>query len=523
MNIIETVNVTKKYGAFTANDNINLAVAEGEIKAIVGENGAGKTTLMNMLYGLSSPTSGKFFIRGEEANFSTPLDAIDAGLGMVHQHFKLVPSLTVCENIVLGVEIMREGKLGKLPFIDSKKQYEKMQEVIDKFKFDLNLKDKVEDISIGSKQQVEIMKMLYRDVDILILDEPTAVLTPQEVDDLIISLKELKAKGKTIIVITHKLGEVMDLSDSVTIIRLGRVVGDVKTKDTTQRELAQIMVGRDVVLRVNKEEVDCSNNNVVYKLENISTKNMLGKEVLSDINIEVKEGEILGIAGVEGNGQSELVKILTGLMTSTKGKITLNGKDITNWWPADIREAGIGIIHEDRYAQSLCRDMTISENIVAGYHRKPDVSKYGMMRYGEIFRKRDRLVNDYDIRIADPDGEVSQLSGGNAQKLIIAREFDSNPKLLIACQPTHGVDVGSIEFIHNKILELRKQGAGVVLVSSELTEIMSLSDRIAVMYKGRIIGEVDANKTNTAEVGLLMAGITNEGGDKAWEKERHLH
>jgi len=514
MNIIETANITKKYGELTANDKINLIFAEGEIKAIVGENGAGKSTLMNMLYGLLRPTSGKIFIREKEVEFFTPLDAINEGIGMVHQHFKLVPSLTICENILLGVEIMYKGKFGKLPFIDSKKEYENVQEVIDKFKIDLNLKDKVEDISIGLKQRVEIMKMLYRNVDILILDEPTAVLTPQEVDALIIDLKELKDKGKTIIFITHKMSEVMKLSDSVIIMRRGRVVGDVKTKDTTEQEIAQIMVGRDVVTRVNKEEIDYSNSGVIYKLENISTKNMLGKEVLSDINIEVKKGEILGIAGVEGNGQSELVKILTGLMTSTKGKIIFNGKNITNWWPVDIREAGIGIIHEDRYAQGLCRDMTINENIVAGYHRKPDVSKHGMMRYGEIAKKRDRLVKEYDIRITNPDGKVSQLSGGNAQKLIIAREFDSNPRLLIAYQPTHGLDVGSIEFVHSKILELRKQEAGVVLVSSELTEIMSLSDRIAVMYNGRIIGKVDAHKTNIEEVGMLMAGITNKRSNK---------
>lgn len=510
MNIIETANITKKYGELTANDSINLRFAEGEIKAIVGENGAGKSTLMNMLYGLSRPTSGKIFIREKEVDFFTPLDAINAGIGMVHQHFKLVPSLTICENILLGVEIMYKGKFRKTPFIDSKKEYEKVQEVIDKFKIDLNLKDKVEDISIGLKQRVEIMKMLYRNVDILILDEPTAVLTPQEVDALIIDLKELKDKGKTIIFITHKMSEVMKLSDSVIVMRRGRVVGDVKTKDTTEQEIAQIMVGRDVLLRVNKEEIDYSKSGVIYKLENISTKNMFGKEVLSDINIEVKKGEILGIAGVEGNGQSELVKILTGLMTSTKGKIVFNDKNITNWWPVDIREAGIGIIHGDRYAQGLCRDMTINENIVAGYHRKPDVSKHGMMRYVEIAKKRDRLVKEYDIRIANPDGNVSQLSGGNAQKLIIAREFDSNPKLLIAYQPTHGLDVGSIEFVHNKILKLRKQGAGVVLISSELTEIMSLSDRIAVMYNGRIIGKVDAHKTNIEEVGMLMAGITNK-------------
>ena len=508
MNIIETVDITKRYGDFVANDAINLAVSEGEIKAIVGENGAGKTTLMNMLYGLLSPTSGKLLVRGKEVNFSSPLDAINSGLGMVHQHFKLVPSLTVCENILLGIEVLKN----KTPFIDAKKQYEKVQAVVDKFKFDLNVRDRVEDVSIGQKQRVEIMKMLYRNVNILILDEPTAVLTPQEVDELTISLKELKAQGKTIIIITHKLGEVMQLSDSVTIIKRGKVVGEVKTKDTNERKLAQMMVGRDVVLSVKKEEIDNSGNPVVYKLENISTKNIFGKEVLSDINLEVKEGEVLGIAGVEGNGQSELLKVVTGLMTTTKGNITLNGKEITNWWPANIRDAGVGMIHEDRYAQGLCQNMTIKENMIAGYHYCGDVCSRGFLRSQVISKKRDRLIKDYDIRVADAEGEVSQLSGGNAQKIIIAREFDSKPKVLIAAQPTRGVDVGSIEFIHNKILDLRKQGVGVLLISSELSEIMSLSDRIAVMYKGKIIGVVNQKDTSTTELGLLMAGITDKGG-----------
>jgi ABC-type uncharacterized transport system ATPase subunit len=514
MRIIETVNVTKKYGDFTANDTINLSVEQGEIKAIVGENGAGKSTLMNLLYGLSRPTSGKILVRGQEVDFSTPLDAINAGLGMVHQHFKLVPSLTVFENVLLGIEFTSKIGFGKIkmktPVISNKKECEKVQQVIDKFKFDLHASDKVEDLSVGEKQRVEILKMLYRNVDILILDEPTAVLTPQEVVELMASLKELKTQGKTIIIITHKLGEVMELSDSVTIVRRGKVVGNVLTKDTSQRELAQLMVGRDVVLRVNKEEIDTSENEIVYQLENITTNNIYGKEVLSNINLQVRSGEILGIAGVEGNGQSELVKVLTGMMTTTKGKISLNGKDMTNKWPADIRKAGIGIIHEDRYQQGLCRDMTINENTVAGYQCNSDVCKNGFMRYGEISKKRDRLVEEYDVRLADPAGNVSQLSGGNAQKLIIAREFDQNPKLLIACQPTRGVDVGSIEFIHNKILDLRKQGTGVILVSSELTEIMSLSDRIAVMSKGKIIGELNGKETTSTQIGLLMAGIAEK-------------
>ncbi|WP_101696305.1 ABC transporter ATP-binding protein [Clostridium minihomine] len=512
MNVIETVGITKKFGEFTANDSIDLTVRKGEIKAIVGENGAGKSTLMNMLYGLLTPTSGKILIHEKEVHFSSPLDAIQAGLGMVHQHFKLVPSLTVCENIVLGIEMNREVKGVRLPFLNGKKQLQKVQQAIDRFGFELNAADRVEDLSVGLRQRVEIMKMLYRDVDILILDEPTAVLTPQEAEELIENLKRLKEQGKTIIVITHKLGEVMSLSDSVTVIKRGKVVGNVETKDTSERELAQMMVGRDVVLRVSKEQTEISGA-PVYELRNISTTNTMGKEVLSDVSLSVRKGEILGVAGVEGNGQSELLKVLTGLMTVTKGSVLMEDKDITNRWPADIRDAGVGMIHEDRYAQGLCRTMDLKENAIAGYHGRSDVcASTGLLRSQAIRSKRDDMIRDFDIRVADPEGSVSQLSGGNAQKLIIAREFSSNPKVVIASQPTRGVDVGSIEFIHNRILDLAKKGVGVILISSELSEVMSLSDRIAVMYKGRIIGQVDAASVTKEEIGLLMAGIKEASG-----------
>ena len=508
MNAIETVGITKRFGEFTANDGINLSVRKGEIKAIVGENGAGKSTLMNMLYGLLTPTEGKILLHGKEVHFSSPLDAIQAGLGMVHQHFKLVPSLTVYENVVLGIE--KNQMLGgfRLPLLNRKAQKEQVQQAIDKFGLALNAGDVVEDLSVGLRQRVEILKMLYRDVDILILDEPTAVLTPQEAEELIQNLKELKQQGKTILVITHKLGEVMSLSDSVTVIKRGRVVGNVETKDTSERELAQMMVGRDVVLRVSKEQQDVSDSEVVYALDGISTVGANGKELLSDISLRVRRGEILGVAGVEGNGQSELVKVLTGLMTVTRGTVTMEGRDITNAWPECIRAAGVGMIHEDRYAQGLCRSMSINENAIAGYHGRPEVcAKTGLLRKSAIRQKRDTMIRDYDIRVADPEGAVGQLSGGNAQKLIIAREFMSEPKLVIASQPTRGVDVGSIEFIHTRILELAKRGAGVLLISSELSEVMSLSDRIVVMYKGRIIGEVDAATATKEQIGLLMAGI----------------
>ncbi|WIV11626.1 ABC transporter ATP-binding protein [Proteiniborus sp. MB09-C3] len=512
MNKIETFNLTKKFGDFIANDNINISIKEGEITAIVGENGAGKTTLMNMLYGLLQPTSGKIHINGKSVNFKSPIDAIEHGIGMVHQHFKLVPSLTVFENIMLGIEIKKKVKIGKefklnSFIIDKKKEKEEVQKIIDLYKFDLNPDDKVENISIGAKQRIEILKMLYRNVDILIFDEPTAVLTPQEVDEILESFRELKKQGKTIILITHKLREVMDVSDNVIVIKRGKVLGGKKTKDTSSEELASLMVGREVLVNVNKDRAKKEGASVVYELRNISTEPQPGKKCLDGISFKIHEGEILGIAGVEGNGQSELVKVITGLMESSEGEIYINGKDITNKWPKEIRKSGVGIIPEDRYAQGLCRDMKLSENIIAGYHDREEYSRHGFMKFNKIKEKTNNLIHKYDIRVADKDGNVSQLSGGNAQKVIIAREFESDPSLLIASQPTRGVDIGSIEFIHNRILKFRKRNKAILLVSSELSEIMNLSDRIAVMYKGKIIDIVNAEETTASELGLLMAGI----------------
>jgi simple sugar transport system ATP-binding protein len=507
MYAIEAVNLTKKYGDFVANENINLSIGKGEITAIVGENGAGKTTLMNMFFGLQRPTSGELIVEGKKVSFNSSLDAINCGLGMVHQHFKLVPSLTVFENILLGAEINK--KLGKFksPIIDKKFEKKAVQKVIEEYKFELNADDIVENISIGAKQRVEILKMLYRNVDILIFDEPTAVLTPQEVDELLISFKELKKQGKTIILITHKLREVMEVSDKVIVIKRGKVVGSKATKDTNAEDLARMMVGREVILNINKEDKDTSKNKIAYSVKNLSTKNNFGKKVIEGINFEIKEGEILGVAGVEGNGQSELTRVLSGLMKSTEGTVHFYDRDITNKWPDELRSSGIGIVPEDRYAQGLCKDMTIYENMIAGYHSSKKVCKNGIMLKKEIEDVSNKMIEKYDIRVAEKTGNVSQLSGGNAQKIIVAREFDSDPRVLIVSQPTRGVDIGSIEFIHNKILELRSENKAILLVSSELSEIMNLSDRIIVMYKGRIVGEVEGKKATSAQLGLLMAGI----------------
>lgn len=515
MYAIEAVNLTKKYGDFVANENINLSIGKGEITAIVGENGAGKTTLMNMFFGLQKPTSGELIVQGKKVSFNSSLDAINCGLGMVHQHFKLVPSLTVFENILLGIEIKKEiGVAGKLkiksPIIDLKKEKEAVAKIIKDYKFELNADDIVENISIGAKQRVEILKMLYRNVDILIFDEPTAVLTPQEVDELLLSFKELKRQGKTIILITHKLREVMEVSDKVIVIKRGKVVGSKATKDTNAAEIAKMMVGREVILNVNKEEKDVSDNKVAYSVRQLATENNFGKKVIDDICFDIKEGEILGIAGVEGNGQSELVRVLSGLMESTEGTVRIYDQDITNKWPKELREACIGIVPEDRYAQGLCKNMTISDNLIAGYHNKENICKNGIMQKQEIEDTCDELIEKYDIRIAERQGNVSQLSGGNAQKIIVAREFDSNPRVLIVSQPTRGVDIGSIEFIHKKILDLRDQNKAILLISSELSEIMNLSDRILVMYKGKIVGEVQGKGADSAKLGLLMAGLPIE-------------
>lgn len=505
MAIIQTIDLTKKFDAFTANDKVNISVEPQEIKCIVGENGAGKSTLMNMLYGALSPSSGKILLEGKEVVFKSPTDAIKHGIGMVHQHFKLVPSLTVYENILLGSEINKTWKGRKSPFIDRNTEIERVKKLIAEYHFQIDPLEKVENISVGLCQQVEILKMLYRNVRILILDEPTAVLTPQEVDRLMENLKGLRKNGKTIVVITHKLREVMELSDSVTVIKQGRVIGNVKTSQTNEQELAQMMVGRDVVLTVSNENAKPCGCEVAYKVNGICTVNADQKEILHNINLELHKGEILGIAGVEGNGQSELIKVLTGMMTSTKGNISLCNIDVTNAWPDELRKNGLGIIPEDRYAQGLCKDMTIPENCIAGYFENHGVCKGGVLKSRSIRKLSKEYIEKYDIRVADADGQISQLSGGNAQKVIIAREFENHPKVMIACQPTRGVDIGSIEFIHTQLLKFRNAGYSVLLISSELSEIMSLSDRIAVMYKGEIIGEATPD-VPVEKIGLLMAG-----------------
>lgn len=516
MDIIRTVDLTKKFGDFTANKAINLSVKENEIKAIVGENGAGKSTLMNMLYGLLKPTSGEIFIRGSAVRFDSPIDAIKQGIGMVHQHFKLVPSLTVFENVMLGIERHHEVRLFNkvkfnLPSIDHKLEKKIVQALIDQYQFNLSSSDYVKDLSIGAKQKVEILKMLYRQVNIIIFDEPTAVLTPQEIEIFFNTIRELKARGATVILITHKLQEVMAISDSVTVIKQGQVVGELITKQTSSKEIAKLMVGRDVLLSVSKKFKDYRNRPVIYSVNGLTTKNHEGRAVVKQVSFNIHEGEIVGIAGVEGNGQSELLNVLTGVMKSTEGSISYHEQPITNMTANKIRHRHIAMIPEDRYEQGLCREMKITENIIAGYHDDPSVNKLGFIKSKAVRQKTDALINKYDIRVSSVDGYISSLSGGNAQKVIIAREFSSNPDLLIAAQPTRGVDIGAIEFIHRQLIDLQTSGKAILLVSSELSEIMTLSDRILVMYKGQIVGEMLGSEASREDLGLLMMGVHHEG------------
>ena len=503
MNAIETVKLTKYFGEFCANKDISLTAEKGSILSIVGENGAGKTTFVNMLYGLIQPSSGLIKINGQDACLKSPNDAIALGLGMVHQHFKLVPSLKVFENILLAEEITKSKYL---PLIDFKEERRRIQKLVDDYGFDLDIDARVTNLSVGEKQRVEILKMLYRDVDILILDEPTAVLTPQEVTSLMETMKKLKKMGKTLILITHKLQEVMEVSDQIAVMRRGELVDSVKPEETDMVRLAQMMVGRDVALTVANDRSHPIGKRL-YEVRNLSMTNANGKKVLDDITFHICEGEILGIAGVEGNGQSELMKVLSGLYIPDSGSISLEGQDITDAWPRNLRHMGVGIIPEDRYDDGLCKSMSITANCICGYHYEPQISYRGFISARKCNAMRDYLINAYDIRVGNVNGTVGQLSGGNAQKVIIGRELDRNPMLILASQPTRGVDIGSIEFIHRQLLDKKNNNIAILLISSDLNEVMSLSDRIIVMHKGRIAGELKASEFDREKIGLLMAGV----------------
>jgi len=490
--------IGKSFPGVRANDDINLTVEQGEIHVLLGENGAGKSTLMNILYGLYTPDEGEIFVKGKGVKINNPNIAISLGIGMVHQHFMLVPTFSVAENIVLG----SEPKKGLA--LDMDKAISDVEELSKKYELKVDPRAKIQDISVGMQQRVEILKTLYRGAEILILDEPTAVLTPQEIEELGVILESLVRQGKSIILITHKLKEVMSMSDKVTIIRRGKVIDTLETSNTNIEELAEKMVGRKVSLTVEKEEAKLGEP--ILEVKGVKTLDNRGLEAVKGVDFEVKSGEILGIAGVDGNGQNELVQTITGLRKAAAGEVLVKGKSITNLSPKDVIGSGVGYIPEDRHKRGLILDFPLSENTILGSHRSKSFKKGLGLDYRKIREYSRKLIKEFDVRTPNERVYAKSLSGGNQQKLIIARELDRDPQLLIASQPTRGLDVGAIEFVHHRLIEQRKRGKAVLLISLELDEIMALSDRIAVMYDGKIVGIVDAKNTTELELGIMMAG-----------------
>lgn len=495
---LEMANISKRFGDVIANDMVNFRVNKGEIHALVGENGAGKTTLMNILYGLVHPDSGIIKIFGKEVNIKNPHQALKLGVGMVHQHFMLAPSLTALENVVLGNTPTRFG------FFDKKIAENRVRSILKQYSLNIDLNKRVYELSVGEMQRVEILKTLYRGAEILILDEPTAVLTPQEIVDLFNILKELTNQGHTIIFITHKLKEVLSISHQVTVMRRGLVTGVLDTKNTDENELAYLMVGREVVLQVEKKPAII--HDTVLEVRNLYANNDRGLPALKGIDLSLKNGEILGIAGVEGNGQSELVQVLTGLRQISSGNVYLDGVEITNFNPRKRRELGLAHIPEDRLRMGVEKSVSIQENIILNRYYKKPFSKWGYLNPNNIQDETNKLINKYNIITTSSHAQVSSLSGGNMQKVVLARELAITPKVLLAAQPTRGVDVGAIEYIHKELLNLRDSGYAILLVSAELEEIFSLSDRILVMYEGNFVGEFLNENISEKEIGLYMAG-----------------
>ena len=501
---IEMLNITKRFPGIIANDNITLQLRRGEIHALLGENGAGKSTLMSVLFGLYQPEEGTIKKDGKVVSIKSPNDATALGIGMVHQHFKLVECFTVLDNIIMGVEPTKMG------FLQKKEARRKVMELSERYGLHVDPDAKIEDITVGMQQRTEILKMLYRDNEILIFDEPTAVLTPQEIDELMQIMRNLAAEGKSILFISHKLAEIMAVSDRCSVLRKGKYIGTVNTKDTTAQELSAMMVGRNVNFHVEKE--DKEPGKVILKVENMTVASHLHKNnAVKNVSLEVRAGEIVCLAGIDGNGQTEFVYGLTGLEPLVSGKITLNGKDITN---APIRErsvSGVSHIPEDRHKHGLVLDYSLEDNIVLQRYFEPEFTKAGFLRRKNIREYADRLIEQYDIRSGQGPVTIARsMSGGNQQKAIVAREIDRDPQLLIAVQPTRGLDVGAIEYIHKQIVAARDAGKAVLLVSLEMDEVLDVSDRILVMYEGEIVGELNPKKTTAEEMGLYMAGAKRE-------------
>ena len=498
--VIEMENITKQFGNFKANDDITLKVKKGEVHALLGENGAGKSTLMSVLFGLYQPEKGTIKINGKEVKINNPNDANDLGIGMVHQHFKLVHNFTVLENIILGRETTSGG------FLQMKDARKKVEDLIEKYKFKINLDSYISDITVGMQQRVEILKMLYCDNDILIFDEPTAVLTPQEIEELMLTMKNLILEGKSIIFITHKLNEIKAVANRCSVIRKGKYIGTVEVSETSKEEMSEMMVGRKINLNIEKKPANIGET--ILKVENLSVKSKeTGKQIVKDVSFEVKSGEIVCIAGIDGNGQSELVYGITGLINLEAGKIYLKDKDVTK---DSIRKKciqGFAHIPEDRHKYGLVLDYSLKENLVLQSYFTKRFQKFGFLKFNEIKKYAKYLIEKFDIRSGQEENSVTRgMSGGNQQKAIIARELDRDPELIIAVQPVRGLDVGAIEYIHNQIVAQRDNGKAVLLVSLELDEVMNLSDRILVMYEGEIVADVNPKEVTIKELGLYMAG-----------------
>lgn len=501
--ILELYDICKHFGNVLANDHINLNVEKGTVHSIVGENGAGKTTLMNILYGLYMQDSGEIQVNGQKVKIDSPSDAIGLGIGMIHQHFKLISAMTVAENVMLGEEPTK-GKL----FLDLKKINEQTKELSDKYGLAVNPKSLVEDISVGIRQRVEILKALYRNANLLILDEPTALLTPQESEDLFRIIERLKKDGKTILFISHKLKEIMQISDNITVLRDGKVIDTVRKIDTDEVKLARLMVGRDVFLKPAPNPKNIGEP--ILRVENLTAVNDFHHTVLNDVSLDVRSGEVLGIAGVDGNGQSELVRALTGLQPLTNGKIFLHEKEITHLSVKRMRDSGIGVIPEDRLREGLVEDFDIQENLFLGLQRNKPFSDGTMINWNAVHENADKLVKKFDIRTPSLDLKARLLSGGNQQKVIVAREIFHAPDTIIAAQPTRGLDIAATDFVHEQLILQRDSGKAVLLFSLSLDEIMLLSTRIAVIYKGTIVAIVNKDEVTPQDLGLMMLGGSYE-------------
>jgi simple sugar transport system ATP-binding protein len=500
--VLEMRGITKRFPGVLANDSVDFELLPGEVHALLGENGAGKSTLMNILYGLYHPDAGTIRVHGEEVRIDSPRAAIDLGIGMVHQHFMLIPVMTVAENIVLGVEPRHDGI-----FLDHRAADERVRELSERFALAVDPEARIDKITVGQQQRVEILKALYRGADILILDEPTAVLTPQEAQELFGIIGSLVAQGKSIIFITHKLNEVLEIADRITVLRRGKYVETLPKEGATEQSLARLMVGREVLLRVDK--APARPGETLLEVEDLGVLDDRGLEAVRNASFAVHAGEIVGIAGVDGNGQTQLIEALTGLRNVQHGSVRIGGRDLTRASTHEVIEAGVGHIPEDRLRRGLVLEFNLAENLALHDFDSPPNSRFGWLSPGRLLARAARILKEFDVRGGGPRTPAKSLSGGNQQKVVVAREVDRDPRVLIAAQPTRGLDVGAIEFVHRRLVEERDEGRAVLLVSLELDEILSLSDRILVMYEGQIVGEFPPD-VDEQELGLAMLGGTAE-------------